>query len=413
LKKLLTLTVTASLVLAFAFSAFAQTKTTITGQLRSRNEMSRKSFDAADEHYTVIGHLRTRINFKAEVDDNASAFVQLQDTRMYGGSGQSATLNSDSNVGVHQAYLKYNLFTKDKWSLGAMAGRFEFNWGNQRLLGAVGWHNVGRSWEGGLLWYDAEKFSVTFGGLKVAETENADDGYNGDTDAYAFAVKIKEVNLDLLFLMEDNKDTSGLATVQAAKRTTMAAYYKRKMEQIDMEFNFALQGGTVALTPTTEADFGGMMFTGQIGYSLEGERNPWVAVGIDYTSGDDDFTDTDIKTFNNLYWTGHKFNGYMDYFLSGGPNGLMDMMFRGKVDITNGWTLAADLHIFSAAEEYMGATEMTKDVGSEIDITIKTSRVKGVALQWGYSMFSAKDEFADETDKQSGTWAYCQAAMNF
>ena len=116
----------------------------------------------------------------------------------------------------------------------------------------------------------------------------------------------------------------------------------------------------------------------------------------------------------------------MDYFLGGGPNGLMDIMLRGKVDITKGWVLGADLHLFSAAEEYIfdsntsdTVTTMatSKDIGTEIDIFVKTNRVKGVALQWGMSMFSAKDDYAifkeNTTDLQSGTWFYSQATMNF
>ena len=413
MKKLLILTVSLMLVFAFAFTAYAQTVVDVSGQVRSRCEAVQKSFNADNEHLRTFGYLRTRINFKAQVDDNASAFIQLQDTRMYGDAGQSSTLNNDINVGVHQAYMKCNFFTEEKWSIGAQAGRFEFVWGNQRLLGSVGWHNVGRSWEGGLLWYDAEKFSVTFGGLKVLE--DSDTGYNGDFDAFALALKLKEVGLDLLVFAEDNKDTSLIAVpdIQMMKRTTLAAFYKRKMEQLDMEFNFAMQTGTMATSPTTEIDLAGMMFTGEIGYSLEGEKNARVAIGIDYASGDDDFTDSEDKEFCNLYWTGHKFNGYMDYFLGGGPNGLMDIALRGKMDITDGWTAGADFHLFSAAQEYMGATELTKDIGSEIDIFVKTSRVKGVALQCGYSMFTAKDEFANVADKQSGRWLYGQATMNF
>ncbi len=436
MKKLLILTVSALLVFAFAFTAYAETKITVTGQLRSRGEGTQKSFDAANEHIGTIGYLRTRININAEVAENASAFVQLQDSRMYGVAGQSGSLNNDTNVGVHQAFIKYNLWTKENWSIGVLAGRFEFNWGNQRLLGAVGWSNVGRSWEGELAWYDAKKFSITLGVLKIAEKSKA--GYDGDFDAYVLAASIKDIGLDLLAFTEDNKDTS-FATVQPLKRTTLAAYYKRRMEQVDVEFNVAAQTGTIANSDSTELDISAMLFAGEIGYSFEGERNARLAIAIDYASGNDGSDPTKFKRFNNLYWTGHKFNGYMDYFTGAGsnvsPNGLVDMIFRGKIDITNGWTLGADVHIFSAAQEYSfidysTATPTnitTKDIGSEVDFTVKTKRVKGIALQWGVSVFTAKDNFslykempifditpgAKQFSSQSGTWVYSQATMNF
>ena len=73
------LTVTALLVFAFAFTAYADTKITVTGQLRQRGEGVQRSFDAANEHISTFGLLRTRVNVNAQVDENASAFVQFQD----------------------------------------------------------------------------------------------------------------------------------------------------------------------------------------------------------------------------------------------------------------------------------------------------------------------------------------------
>ncbi len=433
------------LMFAFAFTAYAETVVDVSGQVRIRGEAntSGKSFDDNAEHVQTFRFLRTRLNIKALIDDNATVFIQFQDSRVLGDGTQSGSLDNDSNVGLHQAFIKYNLRTKEKWSIGVQAGRFEYNWGNQRLLGAVGWHNVGRSWEGSKAWYNAEKFNVSIATLKKREDNSI--GYDSDFNVGAIALKLKEVNLDFIAIVEMDSDTLGLGQkLKMLERVTLAAYYKRKIEQIDMEFNLAIQGGTQAVLPddfdpdndviTNEQDISALMFTGEVGYSLEGDKNARVALGVDYASGDDGADSTKDKRFNNLYWTGHKFNGYMDYFLGGGPNGLMDIALRGKFDVAEGWTVGADLHLFSAAEDYSyivfdgdGAplSFTTKDIGSELDIFVKTSRVNGVALQWGFSTFTAKDEFAvykhmddpgfdyDTFKKQSTIWAYCQAIVNF
>ena len=442
MKQIATLLMSLFLLVVLALGVNAETVLDITGQVRVRGEASRKSFDNLSTHFQHTHSMRTRVNVKGTVDDNATAFVQFQDTRTFGGVNQfddlqSSGLNDSKNVDLHQAYITYNLWTKENWSIGVLAGRFEFNWGNQRLLGAVGWHNVGRSWEGGLLWYNAEKFKITLASLKALELNS--QFYNRDFDAYALALSLKEYNLDVLGLYEIDADTNDYFTdVKALKRTTLAAFYKRKVEQIDMEFNVALQTGKMGVMIPSgnpadtleEMDISAMMFAGEVGYTFEGDKKARVAFGIDYASGDNGDDSTKHKTFNNLYWTGHKFNGYMDYFLGGGPNGLMDIMLRGQFELLPGWTVKGDIHLFSAAQDYAYDTgdttatgapifALSSDVGTEIDITVKTNRVKGVALQWGLSFFTAKDAYANKREglypgeTQSGVWGYCQAVVNF
>jgi len=143
------------LIGGLAAAVYAETEVEVSGQVRVRNEIDGKSFnpDYTTKYFQVM---RTRIAIDAIVDSNAHAFVQFQDSRMFGdtdqfGQLQSGTLNDGKNVDIHQAYIQVDRIAVD--GLGVKAGRFEFNLGNQRVFGAVGWHNVGRSWEGLEAWY--------------------------------------------------------------------------------------------------------------------------------------------------------------------------------------------------------------------------------------------------------------------
>ncbi len=174
-----------ALMLTFAVPVIADSEVSVTGDVRVRGEMQRKSFDSTDSHFQDFTIMRSRINIKAKVDNNAYAFIQFQDSRTFGdytqfGTMQSSGLNDGKNVDMHQAYIKATIWDNDEKSIGFKAGRFEFNWGNQRLLGSVGWHNVGRSWEGGMLWFMADDYKVTFATLKALELN--DNGYNRDFD---------------------------------------------------------------------------------------------------------------------------------------------------------------------------------------------------------------------------------------
>ncbi len=400
----------------------AETKITFDGQVRVREMFDKTSFDtsAVFDHFV---EMRSRVGVKATVDDNTTAYVQIQDSRVFGatdqfGNFQSGSLNDGKNVDIHQAYISIdNLFGK---RFGAKMGRFEFNRGNQRVFGAVGWSNVARAWEGGMYWYNHDKFKVDLVWLK--SIENRDTGYDRDYDIVGLFGKCKKSNLEWFAVMELDKDTTGLnADINKLARMDLGLYYKRLFNQFDFETNVVFQGGTMSRDAATEYDIAAMLLTLEAGYNFEGDKNARVALGIDIASGNDPTETDSLKwtAYNNMYYTGHKFRGYMDYFLGSNSSGLVDFMLRGKFDPIPGWTVKGDLHLFSTAEDYADPTStttppaMTKDVGTEIDITVSTTRVAGVKLDCGFSYFMAKDAFAGMTDSDPGLWAYSMATVNF
>ncbi|MEA1980309.1 MAG: alginate export family protein [candidate division Zixibacteria bacterium] len=419
-----------ALMLTFAVPVIADSEVEVTGQVRVRGEMERKSFDANNDHFQDFTMMRSRINIKAKVDNNAYAFVQFQDSRTFGdytqfGDIQSSGLNDGKNVDMHQAYIEATIWDNDEKYIGFKGGRFEFNWGSQRLLGSVDWHNVGRSWEGGMLWYKADDYTFTLATLKALELNDTD--YNRDFDIYAGLLNLKELNLDLLALYELDSDTTALATdIKQLKRWTFAGYYTREYNQFTFDLDFAYQTGNMPDTRVTPApvpnssefDIAAYMVALEVGYDMDNDYNSTFAFGVDLASGDDDLTDSDYKVFDDLYYTGHKFNGYMDYFLHGGPNGLMNLYAKAGFDITDGWRIGGNFHIFRSAEDYIsnfdGITP-TKTIGSEFDLTVTTTRIKGINMKWGASLFMANDDYAGlEGDaKQSGFWIYEQTTINF
>lgn len=432
LKKELIFGLITLVILVMVSVSYADTVVKVDGQVRIRGEVDRKSFDTMYSHAQTFSIMRTRIGITATVDDNAHAYVQFQDSRTLGGfdqfkNAQSAKLNDGKNVDLHQAYIKANLWTEGDRSFGFLAGRFELNQGNQRVFGSVGWSNVGRSWEGGLLYYDNRKFNFTVAFLKPLELNNME--YNDDFDAYAAILKLKETNLEIFGLYEVDNDTIGLGPrLKSLERFNFGFYFEKKHKQADFQVNGVLQSGTLfglsAFPPiTNEVDIKAYMFALEAGYSFEGEKaNGRFALGLDYTSGDDGNDPTEYKAYNNLYYTGHKFRGFMDYFVSNPTHGLVDFMLRSNVEFIPGWYAIGDLHLFSAAQDYVYDTRDTlrtsKDIGTEFDFSFKTTRVKGVTLEWGASIFKIKDNYAiyidDENDgSQNGFWIYEQATINF
>ena len=421
----------------------ADTDIEVSGQIRLRQQADKRTFitSATTQH---IAELRTRVGLAATVNNNAHAFIQFQDSRVAGaatqfGSPASGDLNDGKNVDIHQAYIQIDNIFGEGW--GGKAGRFEFNQGNQRVFGAVGWHNVGRTWDGGMLWYDHPDFKVTSFWLKGLELQ--DPSYNRDFDIFGLYSNIKAIdqcNLDLFAFYEYDSDTNGYAAgINKLDRINIGAYYRGEYQEFDFEFNGVFQlgtqpsgvpvwsGDTLMDTVKSEVDISAFMLAFEVGYSFEGSANARIAAGIDYASGDDESDASKFKAYNNLYLTGHKFHGYMDYFLASVVEdktyenaGLMDLMLRGKFNPATGWTIKGDLHYFTTAQDYttlpsidMPETITSKDVGIEIDLSVSTTRVAGVNLSGGASVFLPKETFAGMVDPDPGLWGWAMATVNF
>ena len=407
--------------------ALAETRVDVNGQVRIRDEVDNRSFweDYKTLRFSVM---RTRLNVTAIKDKNVTAFVQFQDSRTLGGFNQfgdrqSGQLNDSKNIDIHQAWIQVDRLWLD--GLGFKSGRMEFNLGNQRVFGAVGWHNVGRAWEGGLLWYKGENWKLTGFGFTAMELN--DPMSDRDFVVGGLVLDLDREGLQLFTAVEYDQDSINYVDNKLS-RVTLGGYFKKVQETWDAEANLALQTGTMVpnmLPSTTKLDIFAFMFTGEIGYLFSGEGKGRVAFGIDYVSGDDDPTDSDQNAYNNLYYTGHKFRGYMDYFVASGSTGLMDVMVRGKVNASPKLLLKADIHVFHAAKDYADPVDGStgKAVGKEIDLTVVSSHVKGLGLSGGASIFIPDQSFANVSVSLPGNiregstdpafWLYTMATVNF
>ncbi len=400
-------------------TAYSETELNISGQVRLRQELSSKDFDATVK-MLEFRDLRTRLGVEAIIDGNTHAFVQLQDSRRIGGDDQfderqSGTLNDGKNVDMHQAYIQVDRLFAD--NVGAKFGRFELNLGSQRVFGAVGWHNVGRSWEGCQFWYDVEAVKLT--GLRLKAREDNYIGGNTDLDIYGLYTTVKKLNFDLFAVYEFDATEVILPTDPATqasmlKRFNVGTYYHRVSGPFDFDLNFVYQFGTqINAGRTLEEDIAALMFTFETGYTFSGNKKFRLAAGVDYSSGDDDLTDNKYKAYNNLYYTGHKYRGYMDYFLGSGDTGLMDAIFRIKFDPAPKWTVKCDFHYFKTAQDYTVDTVSTSDVGMEFDLTVKTGVVDGLGITCGGSVFLAEETWAGVVDPDPAYWLYSMLTANF
>lgn len=405
------------LITLFVGQAQAETKFNITGQVRARTEYDDKYnifYGYVAKSYSL---LRTRLAVNALIEENTSVYIQLQDSRTFGSytfdnQPASGELNDGKNVDLHQAYIQIERLWTD--NLGLKAGRFEQNFGNERVFGAVGWSNVGRSWDGAQVWYNLKDINITGFVLKKLE-KNAFDG-NRDYDIGGVYTQFRALNLDLFAFYEFDANVTRIAGVRDLKRWNVGTYYFRDCCRFDFELNGVYQFGKKAAIHENgfdELDIAAFMVTFEAGYKFEGDAKARIAAGIDYSSGEDE-NDDKVTAYDNLYYTAHKFRGYMDYFTSSTMSGLVDIMWRGKIEPFRKWTVKSDFHYFTRAVDYQNYQyEMTKDVGSEIDLTVSTTSVDGVTIDFGGGLFLPTESYAHRENPDPGLWFYTSLTADF
>ncbi len=357
----------------------------ITGHLQLRSELDGRDFSNAT-HPLTFASLRTRLGLQKSFG-RLGFFVQAQDSRVFG--EENNTLVNHSNLDLHQGYVVLSDIFESPFSL--QAGRFEMVYGTERFFGAVGWHYVGRSWDGARLRikssFNLDLFALTYtesqsyvgnavAGIYPSPSENVPS-----SSVYGFwsSIFIDEMNqLDPFFYYDVFRLKPDGINLAVSRYTAGLNYFLRH-GPLALTFEGAYQFGKLSTT-----DISAYLLSLQVMYS----QNNWkAAAGADILSGNN--TDgKDYNSFHPAYGTNHKFYGYMDYFINIPANtkflGLHDFYISAGYNPSGSkFSGSLVLHHFASNKKLVEETSF----GQEIDLTVSYSFIKGTTLSWGGSLF--------------------------
>jgi Alginate export len=394
-------------------TAFSQStgKFNISGQIRERTEYTGKDFNS-DQDNVWFHLLRTRLNVTATPEDNVRVFVQIQDSRVFGSEFSTLKDGSADNLDAHQAYLQLdNLFGSN---FSARVGRQEIIIGNQRLVGPVGWDNIGRSFDGAVFNYRGEKASLVALAAKMVGSTGKPDSKNlfGVVGTYPFA---EGQLIDALVLLDN--DSTPIAAGPAAgerklTRLTAGVFARGKQNSVDYEAEAYIQSGdTFAGDTRQRSSLSAYFLSGKVGYTLEGIRKFRIGGLYTIVSGDDDPTDNTFGSFNTLFATNHKFYGFMDYFVAfGGPHGLRDASLSLGVNTSDLLRLVIEAHQFTADQEQATGGS---SFGQEVDFTGIYKYSDSVSIRLGLSAFSPDELMKARFGNDTAVWGYLMTTVNF
>lgn len=396
----------ALLMLVSVSGLTAQENLKFSAQIRPRFEFDNKDFKLATKANTFT-LLRTRLGFSFSPVKNLTGFIQVQDSRTFG--EETSTSANMKNLDLHQAFFKIeNLFDLP---IDLKLGRFEASYGSERFIGTVNWNNVGRSFDGGVISFKHDKVNVDL--LIAREFERFLVGDSTDQNIYGLFIDlnlIKSYKIRPFVIMQRMQPTNVLS------RTTMGINVKGELKNFNHEIDFGYQTGTVT-SGGREQDISAYTFSIGADYNFESKLKPMLGAQIDIVSGDNKSTDNNYNAYTSLYGSGHKFFGYMDYFVNF-PN---DTYGLGLIDLTGkiGFAPLTDLklnlnfHLFNSMKDYMLLNgSKTNSFGSELDFSTSFSYNKNVTFEGGASFFNAGDIFKEKRGKDTATWFYLMAVVN-
>ena len=298
------------MVTSFANVGFAEVQMDIGGSARVRWE----SFDnVSDSNKTTDDKVdftgsRFRLDFTAKVNPNVKVFVQPQFTKIFGGeevigatvdgvpvpvrSGQSSGNFNNTYLGVFSAYIQYTL--KDSWDI--WIGRQGLNYGDERVIGTVGWRNDSRAFDGlrvrktysdGKSWTDLlflqlqEQNGGIYGGATTLGPDNEVSG------VYTHLEDLGPMDADVYVLYSTDK---GVTAPNKNAFGTYGTLLKANLGELDLGLEAAAQSGY----DSSSIDF-------EAGYKFSGLR-----LFAGYAAAH--------KNYQQLYPTAHKFLGDADIF---------------------------------------------------------------------------------------------------
>lgn len=349
---------------------------------------------------------------------NVRAYVQFQYPHRL--DWNSSKIEPDYSVDLHQAYLKYHGLIWDGFWF--KVGRMEMAYGDERLIGPVGWSNIGRVFDGVVIGHYTEMYSFdlfyTIQEERYTPLSEVIQEHDNEPDDYFAGAwfKYSPLNLHLFGLLNSTGALNNFGNIeQNFSRMTFGLHYANRYESgFSALLDGAYQMGTMEdFATATEIDLAAWMVVVKAGYEFQNGLPLSLYAGLDMTSGDDPTT-PENETFNNLYYTGHKWRGSMDLFVGSNAEGLRDIFFKVKYKPMEDLGCMLAFHNFATSQDYASEVDGADAtaLGNEIDFEVMYMGFEPMDVSAGLGYFMAAEDWKG-SDADAGLWGYLMLQTKF
>ena len=390
--------------------------------------------------------LREKIHLGYTPADWVTGYVEARDSSAHWDSRQPSP---ESDVfDLNQAYIK--LGNPGEFPISVKVGRQELIYGDERLVGAFDWNNIGRVFDAAKLRFENEDLWVDAFVSRVIIPDDNNFNVSNDYDTFSGIYASSKTlvpcqETQLYFLARNVGDQSPNAIGEnlpsfmrgASPRDiyTVGARVKSLPGTLagwDYEAEMAGQFGDFQVSPTSP-DLKQRAYAAHAagGYTwTEAFGTPRVGLEYNFSSGDSNSKDGTHGTFDNLFPTNHKFYGFMDFF---SWQNMHDLRLATSIKPVKNLTLTGDFHAMWLADTHdyfyqvNGAPRTTGGygihpgagnfVGTELDIVATYSLTSYASAQTGYGHFFVGEYVKNTLNPVGGAtdanWVYVQLLLNF
>lgn len=416
MKKAVLFSIVGMLMIAMSPQAYAAS-VDFSGQLRTRPEVADNQYFKGEER-AFIGN-RVRLSANVQAEEGVSAKITLQDVKRWGDSPNTGTSQENQSVDIFEAYFQVDNIQGSPLSL--KIGRQTLVYGDQRLLGNLGWVDQGRTHDAFKAMLNLGSAQIDFFASKVREDTTTKGIADEDSDANIYGaygvIGITDgVTLDVYAL--NWRDSSG--GVQTKDIMTYGARAVVKVAGLKITAEGAIQSGSWDARNNIDQEAYAIAVKAMYKIGM-------FAVGGEYVSGsgDKDSKDGKQQTFVFPFHTNHGQYGYMDKFSWGNTTGYA---IHAIAKPANNLTLKATYWFFQLTEgngewrNVAGTKTLLAAVsgsdenqaGNELDLTAAYKATDSIKVVGGYSIFDSGNAVTVRGgDDGDSTWSYLMMIFNF
>jgi hypothetical protein len=369
------------------------------------------------------------------------------------GDDRNPNAESDGIVDLHQAYV--TLGNPKESPISLKVGRQELSYGEERLIGAFDWNNIGRVFDAAKATWKTANFSADFFTSRVVLPNdnhfNMPNDYDYFSGVYATTKVIPKNTTEVYFLSRNvsagslKEITTTTPTGSAGPRDIYSLGFRMKSNPgefgpwdycVEAIGQFGHYNDSVATGPTKSLQQQAYAFILQGGYTWkDAPGKPRLGLEYSHASGDSNPGDNKHETFENLFPTNHKFYGYMDLV---SLQNIHDVRLVYSMKPTTKTSVSLEGHAFWLADTHdsfynvagarRGGTGATTGstyginsnygsyVGSELDLIGGYTPTKYLAIEAGYGHFFRGDYIRESLSKvgtRDADWVYIQTRITF
>lgn len=389
---------------------------------------------------------------KPHIGYTAPWFSVFVEGRSSGSTGDDRNPNpeSDGVIDLHQAWVMVG--NHKEFPLSMKVGRQELSYGDERLIGAFDWNNIGRVFDAAKIrWQNAWFGADFFSGRVILPRDNyfnMPNDYDWFSGIYASTKLIPKQTTEAYLLSRNTSAKSAAANAPSGPNGpaardiyTLGIRMKSNIGELGgWDYMLELMGQyghfNDPAAPVKSLEHLAYAIAAVGGYTWKEARwTPRVGLEYDFGSGDSNPTDRKHETFENLFPTNHKFYGYMDFF---SLQNIHDVRFTASVKPVPRLTLTGEAHAFwlantrdsfytvaGARRGNLGPTAgngyginpgYSSYAGSEIDFVASYAFSPQGAIEAGYGHFFRGDYIKQSLSaigSVDANWVYIQTKFAF